>query len=70
MDGRRENGYLEGEVGMDRQNKAIAKVSVTILSNVAAIGIGIALYEQRWWCFIIATVAALIAVSVAWRSEQ
>ncbi|WP_298030675.1 hypothetical protein [uncultured Desulfovibrio sp.] len=55
---------------MDRQNKAIAKVSVTILSNVAAIGIGIALYEQRWWCFIIATVAALIAVSVAWRSEQ
>ena len=55
---------------MDRQNKAVANVAVTILSNVSAIGIGIALYEQRWWCFIIATAAALIAVSVAWRAEQ
>ena len=55
---------------MEKQNKAIAKVLITILANVSAIGIGIALYEHRWWCFIVAAIAALIAISLAWRTEK
>lgn len=55
---------------MERQNKAIANVAVAILSNVSAIGIGIALYEGEWWCFVIAAISALIAISLAWRAEQ
>ena len=55
---------------MDRQSKAVVKVAITILANVSAISIGIAFFEQRWWAFTVATISALMAVSLAWRSEQ
>ncbi len=55
---------------MDRPNKAVAKVAITILANVSAISIGIALFEQKWWAFTVATIAALVALSLAWRTEQ
>ena len=55
---------------MDKQSKSAIDVVVTILSNVAAISVGVAFFNQKWWAFTIATVAALIAIALAWRAEQ
>ncbi len=55
--------------GMDKSKTAVIKVLVSILSNVAAISIGVAFFEQKWWALFIAIIAALFAVSMAWRSE-
>lgn len=55
---------------MDNARRAAIRVIVTILANVAAISIGIAFFEQKWWAFTVALVAALFAVGLAWRAEQ
>ena len=57
---------------MDRtaQKKALADLARDILGNVAVVGIGLALYEQKWWCLVIATVSAGIAGFITWRSHD
>ena len=54
---------------MIKAKKAAVRVVVTILSNTSAISIGVAFFEQKWWAFTIAFIAALYAVALAWRSE-
>ena len=53
---------------MKTKKAAIAKLARDILANVSVVGIGLALYEQKWWCLGIAVLAAGIAGVIAWRS--
>jgi multidrug efflux pump subunit AcrB len=55
---------------MSKQKKAIADLAVNILANVAVVGIGLALFEQKWWCMIIAVLATGVSVAVTWRSNH
>ncbi|MBR4741841.1 MAG: hypothetical protein IK079_02935 [Desulfovibrio sp.] len=55
---------------MEKQNKALAQVAVKLLTNVSAIGIGLAVYQFKWWCIVVATAAASAAFSLAWRSAE
>lgn len=55
---------------MDKKRKAVADCAVSILSNVAVVGIGLAIYDQRWWSLIIATFTAAAAFAIAWRSSH
>ena len=55
---------------MNRRDKASVDVIVNILSNVAVVGIGLALYEQKWWCFTVATVATIMALVLARSGEK
>ena len=48
--------------------QGIANLVKDILGNVAVVGIGLALYEQKWWCLIVAVFAVIIAVAIVWRS--
>jgi fatty acid desaturase len=52
---------------MRKPKKAVADVASSILSNVAVVGIGLALFEKRWWCLAIALLSAGIAMVIAWR---
>lgn len=54
---------------MKQAKKAAIEVVVLILANVSGISIGVALFEQKWWAFTVAFVAAIYAVSLAWRKE-
>ena len=57
-------------MGMNRRDKASVDVIVNILSNVAVVGIGLALYEQKWWCFTVAAVATIMALVLARSGEK
>lgn len=60
-----------GRGGMnDRQRKAIADVAVTITANVSVIGAGLALYEKKWECLIVAFISLFWALIIAWRSNK
>lgn len=54
----------------DRQRKAIADVAVTITANVSVIGAGLALYEKKWECLIVAFISLFWALIIAWRSNK
>ena len=54
---------------MKKAKKAAIEVVTMILANVSAISIGIALFEQKWWAFSVAIIAAIYAVALAWRKE-
>jgi hypothetical protein len=49
--------------------KAQAQMLATILGNIAAIGYGLALYEMKLSCAIIASLAACMALFTARRAE-
>ena len=49
--------------------KAQAQMLANILGNVSAIGYGLALYEMRISCALVATLAAYFALSTARRAE-
>ena len=49
--------------------KAQAHMAATILGNIAAIGYGLALYEMRLSCAIVATIAAYFALSTSRKAE-
>lgn len=49
--------------------KAQAQMLANILGNVAAIGIGLAIYEGRASCAIVACIAACVALFTARRAE-
>ena len=55
---------------MKKQNKAMAKAMITVLANFSGIGLGIAIYEQRWVSLIAATMSVLVMLCLAWRSEN
>lgn len=55
---------------MDKQRKALADLAVTITANVSVIGAGLALYEKKWECLIVAFLSALLAGIIAWRSNK
>lgn len=55
-------------MGINSKKKALADLTKDILGNVAVVGIGLALYEQKWWCLVVAVCSALIAGFIAWRS--
>lgn len=52
------------------KKQALADLARDILANVAVVGIGLALYEQKWWCFIIAAISTGTAGYIAWRSHD
>ena len=54
----------------DKQRKAIADVAVTITANVSVIGAGLALYEEKWECLIVAFISLFLAMLIAWRSNR
>jgi hypothetical protein len=55
---------------MRKQTKAIADIAISILSNVAVVGIGLALFESRWGCLAIALLATIAAACIAWRANN
>ena len=69
MDGRRENGYLWGEVDMDKQKKATASLLAGTLSNIFVIGFGLAIYESRPLALVAGILAISLAIALVWRAE-
>ena len=55
---------------MENKKKAVARFTAGILGNVAVIGIGLAFYEQKWWCLFAAIVAAIMGAVIVWRTEN
>ena len=55
---------------LNAKKKALADLAKDILGNVAVVGIGLALYEQKWWCMVIAVASAAIAGFITWRSHD
>lgn len=48
--------------------KSIARCAEGILSNVAVVGIGLALYQEEWWpASAIGIATALVAFFIAWK---
>ncbi len=52
---------------MDNKSKAIAKLTTSVLANVAVVGFGLAIFEQRAWCAVVAIFTFLIACIIEWR---
>ena len=70
-----EKGLIPGKdasrlKNMNKQKKAIADLGANILGNIAVVGAGLALYEQKWWCIIIALCSTIIAGVITWRSNK
>src|SRR5574344_1181507 len=63
-----ENGYAtEEDNSMQNRWKSLARCAEGMLSNFAVVGIGLALYEQKWWpALAIGTGAAVAALIIAW----
>ena len=55
---------------MDKKKNAVARFAAGILCNVAAIGIALAFYEQKWWCLLAAIIAAVMGAVIVWRAEN
>ncbi len=53
-----------------QQAKEVANYIAVILGNIAVIGYGLALYQQIWWCLIIAIIATKLGVWIIWRINQ
>lgn len=54
---------------MAQNKKAITDLSINTLSNVSVVGFALGLYEQKWWCMVIAAIAYGAAYYIAGRSE-
>lgn len=52
------------------QHSESAKYFANILGNVAVVGFGLALYQQKWWCLIIAIIAAKLGFYITWRLDK
>lgn len=53
---------------MNAKWKSLARCAENILSNLAVVGIGLAVYEQKWWpALVIGAGTALAAFIIAWR---
>jgi hypothetical protein len=51
--------------------KSVARCAEGILSNLTVIGVGLALFEQKWWpALAIGAVTGLMALSIAWRNHD
>lgn len=67
VDGRRENGYRIGKRNRMNRWKSVARCAEGILANVAVIGIGLAVYEQKLWpALVIGAGTAAAALFIAW----
>jgi hypothetical protein len=67
MDTRRENAYLLTGGGMKNRWKSLARCAEGILANLAVVGIGLALFEQKWWpALAIGAGTAIAALIIAW----
>lgn len=48
--------------------KSLARCAEGMLSNVAVVGIGLALYEQKWWpAMFIGAITGIAALIIAWK---
>lgn len=59
---------MEDEIKVVKRKEAIANFAKDILGNVAVVGIGLALYQEQWWCLVIATFAVAIGTIIIWRT--
>lgn len=55
---------------MDNRKKGVARLLATTLSNVAVIGFGLAIYEDRPLALLAGLVAIALAITLTWRAEQ
>lgn len=54
--------------GMNDRWKSVARCAEGMLSNLAVVGIGLALFEQKWWpTLAIGTMTAAAALLIAWK---
>ena len=48
--------------------KSLARCAEGMLSNLAVVGIGLGLYEQKWWpALAIGAVTGIAALFIAWK---
>lgn len=50
--------------------KSVAKLTATTLSNISVVGFGLAIFDQRWWCALVAMGAFAIAIIITWRMDH
>lgn len=52
---------------MNNKWKSLARCAKGMLSNLAVVGIGLALFEQKWWpALAIGRITAIAALIIAW----
>ncbi len=55
---------------MNKQWKAIAKLTSITLANVSVVGFGLAIFDQRVWCSLFAILSFSLACFIEWRAEH
>lgn len=55
---------------MDNQRKEVAKLIAGTLSNVAVVGFGLAIYDNRLGALVAGAIAIAIAIGITWRAER
>lgn len=55
---------------MNNQKKEVAKLIAATLSNVAVIGLGLAIYEGRIGALIAGVLSIILAIGITWRAER
>lgn len=55
---------------MNAQEKEVTKLVAGTLSNIAVIGFGLAIYENRPLALMAGILAIGLAIALTWRAEQ
>ena len=70
FDRRLENVYFDVGGGMTNQGKSVAKLISTMLANMAVIGFGLAIYDNKHGALTAGIIAATLAMIITWRAER
>jgi hypothetical protein len=55
---------------MDKQKKAVAVLVAGTLANVAVVGFGLAIFENRFSSLLAGVIAIGAAILLTWRAEK